>query len=131
MVRQHGYYTARVGKIFHYGVPREIGADGLDDSLSWDHVVNPRVSIVKCTDRIHTLTPGQFGGTLSWLSLDDDEGEHTDALGASAAIALLEEHHVAQTGQPLFLAVGFYRPHTPYVAPQSYFEKYPLSEIHR
>ena len=128
--RRHGYYTARVGKIFHYGVPREIGADGLDDALSWDHVVNPRGIDREVHDRILTLVPGQFGGTLSWLSLDDDEGEHTDALGASAAIALLEEHHAAQTGQPLFLAVGFYRPHTPYVAPQSYFEKYPLSDIH-
>ena len=128
--RQHGYFTARVGKIFHYGVPREIGADGLDDALSWDHVVNPRGIDREVHDRIHTLVPGQFGGTLSWLSLEDDEGEHTDALGASAAIALLEEHHAAQTDQPLFLAVGFYRPHTPYVAPRSYFEKYPLSEIH-
>ena len=128
--RQHGYYVARVGKLFHYNVPLGIGTDGLDDSLSWDHVVNPRGIDREVHDRIHTLVPGRFGGTLSWLSLDDDEGEHTDALGASAAIALLEEHRAAQTDQPLFLAVGFYRPHTPYVAPQSYFEKYPLSEIH-
>ena len=128
--RQHGYYVARVGKLFHYNVPLGIGTDGLDDSLSWDHVVNPRGIDREVHDRIHTLVPGRFGGTLSWLSLDDDEGEHTDALGASAAIALLEEHHAAQTGQSIFLAVGFYRPHTPYVAPQSYFEKYPLSEIH-
>lgn len=128
--RQHGYYVARVGKLFHYNVPLGIGTDGLDDSLSWDHVVNPRGIDREVHDRIHTLTPGQFGGTLSWLSLDDDEGEHTDALGASAAIALLEEHHAAQTDQPIFLAVGFYRPHTPYVAPQSYFEKYPLEDIH-
>lgn len=127
--RRHGYYVARVGKLFHYGVPREIGTDGLDDSLSWDHVANPRGIDREVHDRIHTLIPGQFGGTLSWLAIDDEEGEHTDALGASAAIALLEEHHAAQTGQPIFLAVGFYRPHTPYVAPRSYFEKYPLEDI--
>lgn len=128
--RRHGYHVARVGKIFHYGVPREIGADGLDDSLSWDHVVNPRGIDREAHDRIHTLVPGQFGGTLSWLAIDDEEGEHTDALGASAAISLLEEHRASRPDQPIFLAVGFYRPHTPYVAPQSWFDKYPLEDIH-
>ena len=128
--RRHGYYVARVGKLFHYNVPLGIGTDGLDDSLSWDHVVNPRGIDREVHDRIHTLIPGQFGGTLSWLSLDDDEGEHTDALGAAAAIALLEERRASHPDQPIFLAVGFYRPHTPYVAPRSYFEPYPLEDIH-
>ena len=27
--------------------------------------------------------------------------------------------------RPFFLAIGFYRPHTPYVAPDTYFEGYP------
>ena len=128
--RRHGYFTARVGKIFHYGVPREIGSDGLDDARSWDHVVNPRGIDREVHDRIHTLTPGQFGGTLSWLAIDDDEGEHTDALGAAAAISLLEEHRALQPDQPIFLAVGFYRPHTPFVAPRSSFDAYPLEAIH-
>ena len=33
--KEKGYYTARVGKIFHYDVPREVGTDGMDDSISW------------------------------------------------------------------------------------------------
>ncbi len=127
--KQHGYFTARVGKIFHYGVPGQIGTNGMDDARSWHQVVNPRGIDREVHDRIHTLVPGQFGGTLSWLSLDDQEGEHTDALGASAAIELLERHHPSQTGQPFFLAVGFYRPHTPYVAPRRYFDLYPLDQI--
>ncbi len=63
------------------------------------------------------------------MSLDDQEGDHTDALGASAAIELLEQHHPSQTGRPFFLAVGFYRPHTPFVAPRSYFDLYPVDQI--
>ncbi|MEM6647595.1 MAG: sulfatase, partial [Bacteroidota bacterium] len=126
--QQHGYHTARVGKIFHYNVPGHIGTDGQDDPASWDEVVNP-IGIDKAVeDRIHTLQPGRFGGTLSWLAVDSDSA-HTDDEGATAAIRLMESRHPDKTGKPLFLAVGFYRPHTPFVAPTSYFDRYPTDAI--
>ncbi len=34
--RQHGYFAARLGKLYHYGVPCSIGADGHDDPGSWE-----------------------------------------------------------------------------------------------
>jgi len=39
--KNNGYYSARIGKIYHYGNSTDIGTNGLDDSLSWHERVNP------------------------------------------------------------------------------------------
>ena len=129
LFKNNGYFAARIGKIYHYGVPDQIGTDGEDDPASWNHVVNPRGIDREVHDRIHSLVPGSFGGTLSWLNLKSTDEQHTDGVGATEAIKLLEKHHPKQTGKPFFIAMGFYRPHTPYVAPPHYFDLYPLNKI--
>lgn len=127
MFRNHGYTATRVGKIYHYNVPADIGNAGHDDPDSWDHTVNPKGRDKTDEPRIFSLRPGSFGGTLSWLAADGTDQEQTDGIGAAAAIEVLEQH--ARNQQPFFLAVGFYRPHTPYVAPKNYFDLYPLDKI--
>ncbi|QDU95382.1 sulfatase [Lignipirellula cremea] len=127
MFRQAGYTAARVGKIYHYNVPNSIGSDGHDDPDSWDVKVNPIGRDKIEESKIFSLRPGSFGGTLSWLSADGDDDDQTDGKGALAAIELLTEF--AQNKTPFFLAVGFYRPHTPYVAPHAYFDLYPPHQI--
>src|SRR5438128_8107372 len=77
-----GYYVARVGKLYHYGVPAQIGTDGLDDGPSWQQVVNPIGIDATQLDKVFTLVPGQYGGTLSWRSAPGTDSEHTDAKGA-------------------------------------------------
>jgi arylsulfatase A-like enzyme len=124
--RQNGYVTARVGKLFHYGVPREIGTSGvMDDPDSWDLVFNPFGRDKWEEDQIFSLVPRAYGGTISWMAQDGPDTDQTDGIGATEAIGLLERFK----DRPFFLAVGFYRPHTPYVAPKRYFDMYPLDSI--
>lgn len=127
LFRRNGYVAARVGKIYHYGVPGAIGTEGHDDPESWDKTVNPRGRDKDEEAQIFSLQPGSFGGTLSWMAADGSDSEQTDGIGAQAAVGLLEEFAASEV--PFFLAVGFYRPHTPYVAPKRYFEMYPRAEI--
>ena len=125
----HGYFAARIGKIYHYGVPTQIGTDGEDDKASWNKVINPIGIDRTRQDEVITLRAGSYGGTMSWLLLDSKDEEHTDGQAALAAVKLMEEHHPNKTGKPFFLAVGFYRPHTPYVAPLHHARHYPLDKI--
>ena len=127
--RNHGYRTTRVGKIFHQGVPGEIGTGGPDDPQSWDEVANPRGRDRDAENgRLKNNSPGvPYGSAMAWL---DDEGadeEQTDGMVATNAIAMLRAN--AQSGQPFFLAVGFYRPHVPLVAPKAYFRPYALEKM--
>ncbi|HLX61943.1 MAG TPA: sulfatase [Planctomycetota bacterium] len=140
-----GYFVARVGKLYHYGVPAEIGTNGLDDPPSWAERYNPKgrdIDDYNMIERITLLPDGkagwehatakeqipalkQFGATLSRLKAEGDDEEQTDGKIANETIKLLETHKDG----PFFLACGFFRPHTPYVSPKKYYDMYPLDKI--
>ena len=127
MFREQGYFSTRIGKIFHYNVPKHIGSGGHDDPDSWDYTINPRGRDKHEENKIFSVKPGEYGGYMSWLAADGTDEEQTDGIAASEAIRLIKQYAVQE--QPFFLAVGLYRPHTPYVAPKKYFELYSTQEI--
>lgn len=129
LFRRRGGFAARVGKLYHYNVPASIGTAGHDDPASWEAAFNPAgVDHLAEEPRIFSLVPGQFGGTLSWLASPAPDAAHTDGLVAARAERVLAEC-AADRSRPFFLAVGFYRPHTPYVAPRGYFDLHPEAEM--
>ena len=126
LFKRNGYLTARVGKIYHYGNPGQIGTSGLDDPASWDQFVNPR-GIDKDEETVLTnLTPGrQLGSALAYYASPAPDEAHTDGKVASEVIALLEKNK----DRPFFIGAGFYRPHCPFIAPKKYFDLYPIQKI--
>ena len=125
--RQENYHSVRVGKIFHYHNPRDIGTAGHDDNYSWDQTVNPYGRDKIEEYKINTLKPKSYGGTLSWLAASGDDEEQTDGIGANETIKFLDKF--SKSGENFFLAFGLYRPHTPYVAPEKYYDMHESSQM--
>ena len=125
--RQQGYQSIRIGKMFHYDNPSAIGTSGNDDIYSWDQTVNPYGRDKLEEYKINTLSPRKYGGTLSWLAADGNDNEQTDGIAATEAIKKLDDF--VGKDIPFFLAVGFFRPHTPFVAPKKYFDLYNREQI--
>ncbi len=127
--RLHGYFAARIGKLYHYNVPNSIGTDGHDDPGSWEMEINP-AGADRMIDQpnISSLLPGNFGGTLSWYASPSSDEKHTDGMIAKEAEWVLERC-AREKDRPFFLALGFFRPHTPYVSPKKWFDGYPVDQM--
>ncbi|TWU38257.1 sulfatase [Novipirellula artificiosorum] len=127
--KNHGYYTARVSKIFHMGVPGgiETGGDGADDARSWTERFNSPGPEWKAAGDGETLENNPDGtkpvvGGNTFVVVEADEGDlaHSDGKTSQQASALIQSH----ADEPFWIGVGFVRPHVPFVAPRSYFQPF-------
>ena len=134
--KNNGYYTARVSKIFHMGVPGGIekGTDGADDPASWTERFNSAGPEWKALGDGETLEnnadgrkPGPVGGnTFVVVEADGNDLVHSDGKTAAKAVELIKQHK----DKPFFLGVGFVRPHVPFVAPRKDYTGFlPYSKI--
>ena len=103
--KTHGYHTQCIGRVLHI---RELQNDERAWSVrSWGPV----------------WVPFNKRTTPSWQALDVADHELRDGQTAEKAAKVLEVLAKFQS-QPFFLAVGFYKPHLPYNAPQRYYDLY-------
>jgi uncharacterized sulfatase len=152
--QKNGYFTARAGKIYHYGNPGDIGTPGLDDAPSWNETVNPAgIDHTKEEDLLTNFTPPEtilkyargitgpggappqlppgvsprslLGAAIAFHKSESPDNLQTDYLVADAVIAMMEKHRK----DPWFLGSGFYKPHVPWIVPSKYFDMYPLDNI--
>ena len=62
---------------------------------------------------------------MRWGPTDNADAAEGDGANARRAAQAIEE----LKDQPFFMAVGFYKPHVPLIAPQKYFDMYSPSDI--
>lgn len=153
----HGYWTARVSKIYHMGIPGDIvqGTSGRDHAGSWGHAHNIAA--------LETLTPGKVVNftepdspatypeeRAKWLAAQaegkpykmprsvrgdyavvevDDKNAHLlpDTMATDKAIELLQDR--VDEPEPFFLAVGLVRPHFPFVSTTGTLKPYVADQL--
>ena len=149
--REAGYRSLAVGKIYH-GAKGHAFGNGIDDDLSWSepgwfpqpnfYHSGEGIKIAEkwFADHQDSLAKNypQLGGEgapwkdaiirgLPWESSATPDDEHADGQIANKGIEHLRSH--AKSGEPFFVAVGFLKPHVPFVAPKRYFDLYPEGSI--
>jgi iduronate 2-sulfatase len=110
--KQNGYKTAAVGKIFD---PRCV--DNTYDSISWSY------PYIKTKNKEYANATQK----VSYESNERPESESIDGEIAANGIQYLQQF--AQSNEPFFLAVGFKKPHLPFVAPKKYWDMYPIEKV--
>lgn len=134
LFKDNGYFTARVSKIYHMGIPVDIenGSDGTDDPASWDEKYNSKAPEWQTKGEAELVQGnpdgkiGRKGGNvMTIVKADGDDLVHADGQTAQTASELIRKHK----NEKFFLAVGMVRPHVPFIAPKAYYDPYPSEEI--
>jgi iduronate 2-sulfatase len=136
----HGYHTVSMGKIFHNHMPDRVSFDEPDlrpakymtpelidrepESFYHDEGLNQELYQV----RQHRLNKNPNAYADGWAygrsteSFDAPDNEFYD--GAQTDLAIETLARLKDSKQPFFLALGYYRPHLPFVAPKKYWDLY-------
>ncbi len=130
--KSHGYHTESMGKIYH---------GGLDDEVSWSVPTwNARGNRAAQANQA-AKTPAELEQQAkqsarnrqtqkrgpAWESPDVADNKLFDGQLAEHAVERLQG--LAKQQQPFFLAVGFLKPHLPFIAPKRYFDLYDPKQI--
>jgi iduronate 2-sulfatase len=141
---KHGYEAVYCGKIYHGRMT--------DDKHSWSR----KPAYTRCPVKMKWL-PGNYalpenqklwasnkekmlakygkagsGGLVhgpAYESADVPDHAYSDGFSTRLAIATLKDHREKKPKQPLFLALGFKKPHLDFVAPKKYWDLYDREKI--
>lgn len=136
--KQHGYVSIRAGKVFH---------GGIDDTEAWDiggeervhnnpinsnppSYVSPEEFRTRALRAAPKLTPGvsDYSRSDRWESVDGEAAKELgDTKVADRAIEFIRRSKESE--EPFFIACGFSKPHTPFVAPKEFFDLYETDSI--
>jgi arylsulfatase A-like enzyme len=122
--RKSGYYTVSLGKIFHHP---EDNAKGWSEP-AWIPKGIPWYRQPE-NDELHKKRQkqGKRKRGPAWESADVPDNAYADGVLAERAIADLRR--LKTNDQPFFLAVGFFKPHLPFIAPKKYWDLYDRERI--
>ncbi|MDA8967692.1 sulfatase-like hydrolase/transferase [bacterium] len=141
--KQHGYHSVAVGKIYHGVFPEGASStkwDTMGDPQSWSEPAirfGPRyyyteegvASAKQAFQRTYGVRDAESDDWAEKLVFglateSPDVSDNTLYDGKVADVAIQKLKAFQKQTKPFFLAVGFIKPHSPYIAPKKYFDLY-------
>ena len=121
LFKNNGYQTRCIGKIYH-------NSEKLGDPPSWSAPAELHAG-PHWSDTVAARRGGAQGKsqTPAFESFDVPDDDYWDGRIAARACTAIEQ--LAGSEQPFFLAVGFWRPHLPFVAPTKDWQKFDPNEV--
>ena len=148
LFKNSGYHCSALSKIYHHG---------FEDGRSWNEphwypggyaIDTDSVDWTKRSTTQHGVKVQEYAEKMTPDPADNDKRaakgkapkrgpafevspKTDDELpdGATAAEAVKRLHALKEKGQPFFFAVGFLKPHLPFVAPKKYWDLYDPDKI--
>ncbi|MCA9050933.1 MAG: sulfatase, partial [Planctomycetaceae bacterium] len=121
--QHHGYFTQNIGKIYHNWIHEVQG-----DPASWSvpavmHFANHGRDKAQVPEPL----PPNLASDPKCECRDVPDEAYFDGRVARLAVKALQERKDA--GSPFFLAVGFWKPHSPFNAPKRYWDLYSREDV--
>ena len=129
--KTHGYTTVSVGKVSHHPGGRG-GKDWNDSTIieipnAWDKHIMPVAEWEHPRGSMHGLANGEIRIKSSdmdvFQTVEGDDNIYPDGAITDEAVKQLKALSMNDE-KPFFLAVGIIKPHLPFGAPKSYFDRY-------
>jgi arylsulfatase A-like enzyme len=143
--KKSGYHTVSMGKIFHNHMPDRVSFDEPDlkppeymteelidrdpESFYYDEDLKKELAEVrlKRLERNPDSYADGWAYGRSWEASDAPDDAFYDGAQTTLAIEKLQE--LAKRGEPFYFALGYFRPHLPFVAPKKYWDLYDREQI--
>ena len=143
--KNNGYHTEAMSKIYHPGyddppswseptwMPRQPGGVEWHDPESVKRLRERRAAAAG--DEAPKAKKGKKGKAVSrdvrgpaWEAYDAPDDDYLDGSTANHAVETLQQR-AKEKDKPFFVAVGFLKPHLPFVSPKKYWDLYKESDI--
>jgi len=121
--KNHGYFTQNIGKIYHNWIHEVQG-----DPASWSvpavmHFANHG------SDKalVDGMVPQSSSSDSKCECRDVPDDAYFDGRVAKMTVEALQQRKASR--EPFFMAVGFWKPHSPFNAPKKYWDLYRREEV--
>lgn len=119
LFKRSGYYTFGRGKIYHALMEKGRLERNFDNRPIFEGGFGP------FPDKEHRVFSEKDNFVNFWGVQAFPDSLFPDVINTSAAIDFLKQKH----NSPFFMALGLYRPHSPFTAPQRFFDMYDVGKI--